>query len=216
MTNQRNIRVFVYGSLMQGFGNHPLLAQADFLGAASTLPGFTLVNLGAFPGMHHDSKSGGVVTGELYAVNAVELSDLDGLEGHPDFYRRQLITVGDEPTFTYILPHGGWGTNGAIPSGDWHDVPRPVYRNTWRAATVEADEDSDDDARYCAACGSDEPYAACNGAVYCGPCLTDDGDFDEIFEANCDLCGSAEDLETMHEHSTMLVCDYCDERLRGA
>lgn len=64
--------VFVYGSLLRGEPNHPLLAAAEFLGPAVTLPEFTLVDLGAFPGLIAGGAT--VVTGELFAVDKPTLA----------------------------------------------------------------------------------------------------------------------------------------------
>ena len=57
------MKIFVYGTLMRGEGNHSLLSSesTQFLGEAITQRGFTLYDLGAFPGM----VKGGIPGGEL-------------------------------------------------------------------------------------------------------------------------------------------------------
>jgi gamma-glutamylcyclotransferase (GGCT)/AIG2-like uncharacterized protein YtfP len=179
MATLRTIQVFVYGSLMRGFGNHHRLTEADFLGEGKTSPGFTLVNLGAFPGMHRDRK-GGVVTGEVYAVSQAELASLDALEGHPDFYRRQLVTVNGRPVFTYILPRGGYRQAPVIESGDWHDAPRPKWSGFWReqapAEQQEADDLGDVEVN-CDICGVPtdlESMRAWEDVLLCGMCWSPD------------------------------------------
>ena len=69
-------KVFVYGTLKRGHGNHVLLRGSDFLG-----PSF--------------SKSPGTtrVIGELYNVDELTLNHLDMLEGHPTWYKREQINV---------------------------------------------------------------------------------------------------------------------------
>ena len=79
--------IFVYGSLLKGLGNHLVLKRARFVRDAHTTPAFTLVNLGAYPGL----LAGGTtaVRGEVYVVDDETLAALDRLEGHPNFYRRR-------------------------------------------------------------------------------------------------------------------------------
>jgi gamma-glutamylcyclotransferase (GGCT)/AIG2-like uncharacterized protein YtfP len=66
---------------MSGQGNHRLIANTRFLGAARTAAGFTLYDLGAFPGMV--AEGSGAVEGEVYAIDDATLARLDRLEGHP-------------------------------------------------------------------------------------------------------------------------------------
>jgi gamma-glutamylcyclotransferase (GGCT)/AIG2-like uncharacterized protein YtfP len=74
-------RVLVYGSLLLGEPNHRILSRATLVGAARTKAGFTLYDLGAFPGM----VAGGddAILGEVYEVDAATLARLDALESHP-------------------------------------------------------------------------------------------------------------------------------------
>jgi gamma-glutamylaminecyclotransferase len=116
-------RVFVYGSLRQGFGNHKyyLQGRADFQGEGLTAPEYTLLNLGAFPGV---VKAGNTaITGEVYGVSEGLLRELDRLEGHPNFYRRTPITLQDgREVEMYILGNHWNGSADArqiVLSGDW-------------------------------------------------------------------------------------------------
>lgn len=46
----------------------------------------------------------GMVHGEVYVVNAETLRELDKLEGHPDFYRREWIVLDDgREVQTYLM-----------------------------------------------------------------------------------------------------------------
>lgn len=117
-------KILVYGSLKKGYGNHRLLERATFLGQATTVPSFTLLDLGHFPGIVRSGST--PVMGELYEVDAETLARLDRLEGHPGFYRREAIDVvledGSLATVEgYVLPlswlHEGRVTQ--IPSGSW-------------------------------------------------------------------------------------------------
>ncbi|MBI2498246.1 MAG: gamma-glutamylcyclotransferase [Opitutae bacterium] len=100
-------RVFVYGTLKRGGGNHSVLAGQQFLGEARTPPGFTLFSLGDYPGMVRapDDKDG--VTGELWSVDAACLRRLDELEGVAEgLYERVGVQLAppfaDRPAETYL------------------------------------------------------------------------------------------------------------------
>jgi gamma-glutamylaminecyclotransferase len=111
-------RVFVYGTLRQGEGNHRLLLSARFVGEAHTVPGFALYDLGAFPGLVREGA--GTVTGELYDVDEATLAALDRLEGVPSFYRRERIELeGVGSTDAYTLTSRQVRGCDLIPGGDW-------------------------------------------------------------------------------------------------
>jgi len=117
-------KVLVYGSLKKGFGNHHILENARFLGKAVTSPEFTMLHLGGFPGIVRGGET--AITGEVYEVDAATLRRLDRLEGHPNFYRRDVIAVTMEDgteasTEGYLLP-ATWLSDGrcaSIQSGTW-------------------------------------------------------------------------------------------------
>lgn len=112
------VKVFVYGSLKQGFGNHEYhLGQSRMLGKAETLPQYSLFSLGAYPGV----IKGGVtaVQGELYEVNDDELRNLDRLEGHPSYYQREVIETSEGEAWIYLLPEDEYQDFETIESGEW-------------------------------------------------------------------------------------------------
>lgn len=112
------VRVFVYGTLLSGEPNHPLLREARFDGQTTTKPEFTMLNLRAFPGIVSGGKT--AIAGECYKVDADTLLRLDRLEGHPSFYRRQQIELSDgRKAYTYILPGDYAQRCERIESGDW-------------------------------------------------------------------------------------------------
>jgi gamma-glutamylcyclotransferase (GGCT)/AIG2-like uncharacterized protein YtfP len=84
--------VLVYGTLKRGQGNHRCIADQEFIGEANTLlPDFQMYHLGGFPGV---VKGTGKIYGEMFRVSEESLhGPLDGLEGHPDFYKRQIVEV---------------------------------------------------------------------------------------------------------------------------
>jgi gamma-glutamylaminecyclotransferase len=117
--------VFVYGTLLRGYGNHRLLEQgrALFLGRARTAPQYTLVSLGPFPGLIAEGAT--AVHGELYAVDDETLAALDRLEGHPRFYARKRVEIAgrdEDEVWGYFLPAEEYGHHPVIDSGDWRTV----------------------------------------------------------------------------------------------
>jgi gamma-glutamylaminecyclotransferase len=99
------IRVFVYGSLKKGLGNHRLLEQSKFLGRCYIEGRFKLLNLGGFPGLvKKDDLPVMKVVGEVYQINEDTLRSLDWLEGHPRFYERSKVPTPWKNAWTYFLP----------------------------------------------------------------------------------------------------------------
>jgi gamma-glutamylaminecyclotransferase len=100
-------RVFVYGTLKRGGDNHHYIAYQQFLGAARTMAGYTLYSLGGYPGMVRAPSDTAGVTGELWAVDASCLQQLDLLEGvNEGLYERVPIKLAgptdDQPVETYL------------------------------------------------------------------------------------------------------------------
>ena len=119
--------VFVYGSLLRSEPNHRLLARATFVGEARTEPRFSLADLGAFPAMVAEGST--AIVGEVFAVDAETLAQLDALEGVPRFYQRVAIALDDgREVDAYLLrPHQVQGRP-FIRSGNWrmrHEEKRP-------------------------------------------------------------------------------------------
>jgi gamma-glutamylcyclotransferase (GGCT)/AIG2-like uncharacterized protein YtfP len=77
--------IFVYGSLR---GGHPYLGDAESLGLG-TAKGYTLINLGAFPGMIPEES--GHVIGEVFNVDPDQFQVLDHFEGGS--YQRKRVAV---------------------------------------------------------------------------------------------------------------------------
>jgi len=87
--------LFVYGTLKTGGQSNHLLAGAEFLGRARTLPLYRLYGLGWHPGLVVDQTNGVSVHGELWAVDDSLLAKLDAYEGTPEWFRREAIAIAD-------------------------------------------------------------------------------------------------------------------------
>ena len=85
------IPVFVYGTLKRGHGNHRAMEGATFLGEAQTVERYAL-HVQGLPMVDRNNPVS-PIHGELYLVDSATFADLDRLEGHPRFYRRQLTRV---------------------------------------------------------------------------------------------------------------------------
>lgn len=119
---------FVYGSLKRGHFNNILLENAEYVGEG-TLPFAVLYDLGAFPGLRLTENREDSVRGELFRIDSDDTSrSLDQLEGHPDFYRREVREVsvvnGDDISF-----HSAWVY---VFQTDMSDYPDRVLKDgTW-------------------------------------------------------------------------------------
>lgn len=85
------MKVFVYGTLKRGYGNHRLLEKATLVGKAVTDVKFDMI-AGGFP-VVFESDTGLPVSGEVYQVDAETLKRLDGLEGEGVMYLRKEVPV---------------------------------------------------------------------------------------------------------------------------
>jgi gamma-glutamylaminecyclotransferase len=90
--------LFVYGTLKRGCSNHAQMAGQEFVGLARTAPGYTLYDLGGYPGIAADADDQNGIVGEVWNVDADALRRLDHFEGvHEGLYRREPIPL--QPPF---------------------------------------------------------------------------------------------------------------------
>lgn len=113
-------KVFVYGSLKKGYGNHGVLSHshATLLQEDATSPIYDMIGMGGFPGVLPDGATS--ILGEVYEVDCLEA--LDGLEGHPTFYKREVVTLSSGiEAWIYILQRElGYRAN-IIATGFWEN-----------------------------------------------------------------------------------------------
>lgn len=102
----KKIRVFVYGTLKKGFGNHRVLEGAKDLGRATIKGNYTLVDLGWYPAVVNAPKAEErEIGGEVYEIDHDTLATCDMIEGHPSYYTRQKVMTSLGVTaWVYMLP----------------------------------------------------------------------------------------------------------------
>jgi gamma-glutamylcyclotransferase (GGCT)/AIG2-like uncharacterized protein YtfP len=117
MSSARAHLVFVYGSLRRGQRHHRLLGGSRLLGLHRTAPGYTMIDLGAYPGVVDDGQT--AVTGEVYRVSGACLRVLDWFEGCPAHYRRTAIATPWGAAWIYLLGRTVRRPARRVAGGDW-------------------------------------------------------------------------------------------------
>jgi len=86
--------LFVYGTLKNGFHNHHLLENTEFICSATTKQRYPMVNIEEyFPYLIDDEGEGCHIEGEVYKIGEETLAIIDILEGYPELYNRHKIIV---------------------------------------------------------------------------------------------------------------------------
>jgi gamma-glutamylcyclotransferase (GGCT)/AIG2-like uncharacterized protein YtfP len=109
--------LFAYGSLMRGEPAHDRLGAARFIAEARTEPMFTLVDLGAYPGLVAIGSDR--VAGEIWEVPCGLLHALDRYEEVPEIYERKELVLGTRVAETYVLRSEHAHGRPRIASGAW-------------------------------------------------------------------------------------------------
>jgi len=107
-------KIFVYGTLKSGHHNHDLIGNSKQV-AEMTVLGFKMYQRG-IPYMIRTDNHEDKVLGEVYEVDDRTLKSLDQLEGHPNWYRREDVSVIKLDTDTYPVPVQGYVYIAYLPS----------------------------------------------------------------------------------------------------
>ena len=108
----------MYGTLRRGFGNHTLMGDSEQLGT-DTLNGFEMFTAGGFPVVYPTAKDDSIVV-EVFEVTEDKLTGpLDMLEGHPRWYKRELVPTVFGDAWMYIMTDERYKQNYRVESGDW-------------------------------------------------------------------------------------------------
>ena len=96
-----NKRVFVYGTLKNGFSNFHVMQRAGAVYVGdSVIDRYDMYDLGAFPAVVQTGQPH-LVYGEVYDVE--DMTPLDYLEGYPDFYDREEVMTSYGYAWVYYL-----------------------------------------------------------------------------------------------------------------
>ena len=94
-------KIFVYGSLKKDYWNHRYLGDSKFV-TKLNLMGYKLYTDG-IPYMVKTAIPEDRVAGEIYEVDDDTLGLLDDLEGHPNWYKREIVSAHDlQPVEAYV------------------------------------------------------------------------------------------------------------------
>ena len=118
--NNHNNTVFVYGTLKRNERNHRFLKNQTFVRVAR-LDGYTLVDVGGYPGLVIASKK--FVVGEIWSVDDECLRWLDileGIDGNAKSYKRVNVLIDNENVQTYEYT----GNNTSNEIGSVFSAPR--------------------------------------------------------------------------------------------
>ena len=128
--------VFVYGTLLSGEVNHYLLTAAEMIGLHRTEPCFTMLDLGAYPGVARGGST--AIAGEIYRIDGKGLERLDRLEDYPRMYDRIRIHSPHGRAWIYVY-RGRLQDRQVIRSGDWRSLTGNT--DSMRAAAVRTARD---------------------------------------------------------------------------
>jgi gamma-glutamylcyclotransferase (GGCT)/AIG2-like uncharacterized protein YtfP len=128
-SDRNKIRIFVYGTLRQGFGLNYLLNFARFHSDGYVYG--TMYDLGSFPGIILSNDKTKKVVGEIYFIDKDTLNKLDHVEGfspdnleHSLYIRKPVIIFNSnhEEEFGYIYEYNKkYDGTKIVESGDWSE-----------------------------------------------------------------------------------------------
>ncbi|MEO2068955.1 MAG: gamma-glutamylcyclotransferase [Desulfurobacteriaceae bacterium] len=88
---EKKYLLFVYGTLKKGFWNHHFLQNEKFVGKAETKEKYAMY-VTRIPFVVKNEKVS-TIKGKVYEVSKETLKEIDRLEGHPEWYKRELVPV---------------------------------------------------------------------------------------------------------------------------
>lgn len=118
----------VYGTLMGGFHNNILMEEARFIDRGESEFWATMYSAGGFPILSTAEPTSKIVV-ELYTLPLTlegekALERIDGLEGHPDWYKRVIKTfnINGEKIRAWIYVQDNVNRDApVVESGDWRE-----------------------------------------------------------------------------------------------
>ena len=115
------ILVSAYGTLRPGYGNNRLLVDSTHIGEGSTVEKYTMTASG-IPYVSKRPLHNIVV--DVYEVSKDTLKRLDQLEGHPEWYKREVIPVkvNGEILNTWLYFNEGYSNLSIVPEGNYKNI----------------------------------------------------------------------------------------------
>jgi gamma-glutamylcyclotransferase (GGCT)/AIG2-like uncharacterized protein YtfP len=127
--DQPEVRLFVYGLLLQGEREHALLEGATLLGEALTIPQHTLVDLDFYPALLVGGQV--AVAGEVYAISRHLRFKLDVHHQCPALFRRVTVALGDgTEAETYVMDDEKVRGKRRLRGGAWRGRFEPRKNST--------------------------------------------------------------------------------------
>ena len=198
---QDNI-IGVYGTLKKGYSNYTYyLSNARYVGRGKTQDKYPLI-VDGLPYLLDEKGVGHNVEIDVFKVSDGKMKSIDGLEGHPTWYRRKPVPVkledgtivvawiyfniqekisGRALHETYVKPKIEWAPRASYI--DWYDKPTYNY-NSWESPdyyketnqyfgeTETKTEKKEPQTKYCISCYSTTLEHDTFNMYYCRACLT--------------------------------------------
>ena len=119
------MKVFVYGTLKRGQGNHHVMTDSKglLIDTTETVKDYVMLNFTAYPGVVEAAKFSEAepttIKGEVYEVPSLDY--LDALEGYPHLYYREEVKLKDGTTAWMYLYNllGDGGNLSKVSGGEW-------------------------------------------------------------------------------------------------
>jgi gamma-glutamylcyclotransferase (GGCT)/AIG2-like uncharacterized protein YtfP len=121
-------RLFVYGTMLSGEPDHPLLAKATLVGPAKTTRRYLLVETNVGAGLLDGGDC--AVVGELYELDVAALAACDVHRQHPLLYERRPVELeGTTAAEAYFLRAEQARGRRRLRGGDWRARFEPTPRH---------------------------------------------------------------------------------------
>lgn len=123
--DQRETILFAYGSLLKDERDHELLAESRFVGYATTVAKYQLVDLDVYAALIAGRRA---IDGELYAVDLKTRGRVDVRKEHPILFERTAIELADgSEAHAYLMKATSVAGKRRLHVSSWRDrfAPRP-------------------------------------------------------------------------------------------
>ena len=127
------MKLFVYGSLMSGMHNSNFFldsAKGEPLPAYTMSRRYRMYDLGSFPGVIKTEHNNTYIKGEVVELDSLKATDF--LEGHPTFYKREIVGVVLDTTKIKEITLNAWMYIYQCHNFEVAELPEVVHGN-WRA-----------------------------------------------------------------------------------